>query len=64
MRPPTDIQPNGERNWRIRSWAWANGAWQPLIAYAVAGDAGFRIEGPIAAADRRLVEQWIGERHG
>lgn len=63
-RPPADIQPDGERKWRIRSWTRAGGAWQPLIAYAWAGEAGFRIEGPIAAADRRLVERWIGERHG
>lgn len=54
-RPPLAIEPDGEAQWRIRSWEWRGAAWRPTIARATQGAAGIEIRGRIDAADRAEV---------
>lgn len=51
-RPTLVVDSEGHGKWRVRSWQWRGGAWQPRIAWMKQTGAGIEWSGQIGAADK------------
>ncbi len=51
-RPTLALDGTAKDQWRVRSWQWTGGAWQPRIAHARRTATGFDWSGSIDPIDR------------